>query len=86
MLQIKIGIGISHVLLGTMFLIMKPYKKHWMSYADGWFLTLVGLVILTVVFENKVIYLLIIMVVLVMIVFVALFVLIKCLRRFFAHR
>ena len=82
-LQIKIGIGISHVLLGTMFLIVKPYKKHWMSYTDGLLLTLVGLAILTVVFENKVIYLLVIMVVLVMIVFVALFVLIKCPRRFF---
>ena len=85
-LQIKIGIGVSHVLLGTMFLIMKPYKKTWMSFADGLLLTLLGTIMLTVVFESEVLYLLVIVVVLVMIVFVTSFVLIKCLQRFFAHR
>ena len=32
-----------HVLLGSFFLIAKPYKKHWMNIVDGLILILVGL-------------------------------------------
>ena len=85
-LKIKIGIGVSHVLVGAMFLMVKPYKKDWMSYTDGLFLTLVGVTILTVMFESKVLYLLAIIVAMTLILFTALIVQFKCLRKVFAHR
>ena len=39
--------GLSHVFLGTFFLIVKPYKKKWMSESDGLILVSFGTFILT---------------------------------------
>ena len=39
-------LGILHVILGIMFLLLKPYKRKWMSHADGLILILLGLIIL----------------------------------------
>ena len=35
--------GLLLVLLGTSFLIIKPYKKHWMNVTDGFILIIIGL-------------------------------------------
>jgi hypothetical protein len=35
-------IGLFHVLLGALFLAVKPYKKKWMNHADGLFLLTLG--------------------------------------------
>jgi hypothetical protein len=40
-------IGLFHVLLGTMFLAVKPYKKKWMNHADGLFLFASGALMIT---------------------------------------
>ena len=36
-------IGYFHILLGSCFLIAKPYKKQWMNNADGLILTAIGI-------------------------------------------
>jgi hypothetical protein len=40
-------IGLFHVLLGALFLTVKPYKKKWMNHADGLFLFAFGALMLT---------------------------------------
>ena len=35
-------IGVFHILLGALFLTVKPYKKKWMNHADGLFLFTLG--------------------------------------------
>ena len=50
-------IGVWHVLLGTMFLVVSPYKVKWMNNADGLILTALGVLILIYIPENKITYL-----------------------------
>ena len=52
-LHVKIGAGVSHVLMGTLFLIVKPYKTKWMNRVDGLVLTVIGLLILMTMFDGK---------------------------------
>ena len=40
-------IGVFHVLLGALFLTIKPYKKKWMNHADGLFLFTLGALMIT---------------------------------------
>ena len=39
--------GVFHILLGAMFLTVKPYKKKWMNHADGLFLFTLGALMIT---------------------------------------
>ena len=55
-LRIKVGMGVLHVLMGVMFLMLKPYKIRWMSVVDGFILILIGTLILTSLTDNKVLY------------------------------
>lgn len=48
--------GVVHVCLGTIYLITKPYKRQWMSNADGCILTSLGLLILLGNYREKSIY------------------------------
>ena len=49
--------GILKVLLGVMFLAIKPYKMKWMSHTDGLFLILLGFFLLTYLLNSRFIYL-----------------------------
>jgi hypothetical protein len=40
-------IGLFHVLLGSLFLAVKPYKKKWMNHADGLFFLTSGALMIT---------------------------------------
>ena len=40
-------LGLFHVILGVLFLVLKPYKKNWMNHSDGLILLLFGTVMLT---------------------------------------
>ena len=40
-------IGVFHILLGALFLTIKPYKKKWMNNADGLFLFTLGALMIT---------------------------------------
>ena len=42
--------GIFHVLVGTLFFILKPYKRVWMSHIDGLIFTSVGIAFIMVVY------------------------------------
>ena len=47
------SIGISHVFLGTFFLMLKPYKRGWMNHVDGVSLLIVGVLLLIETFDNQ---------------------------------
>ena len=40
-------IGVFHILLGALFLTIKPYKKKWMNHTDGLFLFTLGALMIT---------------------------------------
>ena len=40
-------IGMFHILLGALFLMIKPYKKKWMNHADGLILFTLGALMIT---------------------------------------
>ena len=44
--KIEVGAGVSHVLMGTLFLLLRPYKTNWMNKVDGLILIFLGVVIL----------------------------------------
>ena len=71
-------IGAWHVFLGTMFLVVRPYKVKWMNNADGLILTTLGVLILTYFPENKIIYLVACVLVLCIIVCSFIYFLFKC--------
>lgn len=48
--------GTFHVLLGTLFFTIKPYRIVWMSHIDGLIFTLVGVSFFCVTFGNKPVY------------------------------
>jgi hypothetical protein len=48
--------GISHVFLGTLFLMFQPYKRSWMNHVDGVTILMVGVLLLIESFENQDIY------------------------------
>ena len=48
-------VGVFHVFLGSFFLITKPYKKNWMNNSDGLFLGLVGVVLLMLMYDGKIV-------------------------------
>ena len=48
--------GLLHVLLGVVFLTLKPYKLKWMNLTDGILLLLLGMMGLTYDLNNKMIY------------------------------
>ena len=50
------ALGILHVLLGTSMFVLKPYKKVWMSHADGLIFTVIGVLLLMEIYNKKVIY------------------------------
>ena len=51
--------GTVHILLGTFFLVIKPYKKQWMNITDGYILTSFGLIILMGNYREKDVYIVI---------------------------
>lgn len=75
-------IGISHVLLGMMFLVVNPYKVKWMNHADGLILTALGILILIYFPENKIIYLIAVALGLCVIVCSCIYFTFKCLNSF----
>ena len=72
--------GIFHVLLGTLFLIIKPYRKMWMSHADGLIFILVGVLVLVQISANKPVYILEAVTGLSMMLFTGLFAVYKCVK------
>ena len=72
--------GIFHVLLGTLFLITKPYRKMWMSHADGLIFILVGVLVLVQISSNKPVYILEAVTVLSVMLFIGLFAVYKCVK------
>ena len=78
--NIKVGAGVSHVLIGTLFLLLRPYKTNWMNKVDGLILTFLGVVILTTILENKAMYIIEIVIALSLIGLCSF----KCLKRLFA--
>ena len=46
-------LGILHLLLGFLFLIVKPYRKMWMNHTDGLIFTTVGVLLFLVITNNK---------------------------------
>ena len=50
-------IGLSHIYLGTFFLVAMPYKKKWMNFVDGLIVLSVGLVLLISIFDNRLVFL-----------------------------
>ena len=49
-------IGISHVFLGTFFLMLQPYRRGWMNHVDGVSLLAVGVLLLIETFDNQTIF------------------------------
>ena len=50
-------LGVCHVLVGTFFLLAKPYKKNWMSYVDGLIIDTVGIMLLVRAYHNECVFL-----------------------------
>ena len=80
MLWESAAVGIFHVLLGTLFLITKPYRKIWMNRADGLIFTLVGVLVLVQISANKPVYILEAVTGLSMMLFIGLFAVYKCVK------
>ena len=49
-------LGLSHVFLGTFFLIAMPYKKKWMNFIDGVIVLSIGMVLLISLFDKKLVF------------------------------
>ena len=73
--------GLSHVFLGTFFLIAKPYKKKWMSHTDGLILISFGTFILTNTASPRINFIAGAVIGLMVVTSVCLFVTCKCLKR-----
>lgn len=73
-------VGISHVFLGIVFLIVNPYKRKWMNNVDGLILTAFGVLILVYFAENKIIYLIAVVLGLCVIVFSCIYFIFRCLK------
>ena len=82
--RIFIVLGLSHVLLGVMFLTFKPYKIKWMNYTDGALLTVVGVIALTYFVGSKVIYFSVITLGFLLFLCIICFVVFKCIQKFCA--
>ena len=52
------SVAISHIFLGTFFLVMRPYKKLWMNHFDGLVILSIGVLLLIETRENQQIFLL----------------------------
>ena len=50
-------LGMSHFLLGTFFLIARPYKKQWMNFIDGLIVLSIGMILLISIFDNRMVFL-----------------------------
>ena len=50
--------GTIHVFLGAFFFTAKPYKRAWMNHVDGQILMLAGVFLLTVISDNKTMFVL----------------------------
>ena len=50
-------LGLSHIFLGTFFLMAMPCKKRWMNFVDGLIVLCIGMVLLISIFDNKLIFL-----------------------------
>ena len=46
-------LGIIHLLLGSLFLIVKPYWKMWMNHTDGLIFTTIGVLLFLVIINTK---------------------------------
>ena len=74
--------GIVHVYLGMLLLVIKPYKKVWMSKVDGLILTFVGVALITYVTPSFPIFIKAMVVFMILVFAVVLFyTLYKCTRR-----
>ena len=52
------SVAISHIFLGTFFLVMRPYKKLWMNHFDGLVILSIGVLLLIETHENQQVFLL----------------------------
>ena len=46
-------LGLFHIILGALFLMIKPYKKNWMNHVDGLIPLQFGSLMLTIQFDPK---------------------------------
>ena len=82
--RIFIILGVLHVLLGVVFLTLKPYKIKWMNFTDGALLTVVGVIALTYFVSSKVIYFSVITLGFLLFLCAICFVVFKCVKKFCA--
>ena len=82
-LEIQIGVGVLHILLGMITLIVRPYRVKWMSHTDGLVLMLIGILVLTLPLKNKILYLVYVIVGLSTIFFTTIVIVLKCLKKLF---
>ena len=79
-----IVLGLLHVLLGVVFLTLKPYKIKWMNFTDGALLTVIGVIALTYYVGSKIIYFSVIIFVSLLFLCIICFVIFKCVKKFCA--
>ena len=82
--RIFIILGVLHVLLGVVFLTLKPYKIKWMNFTDGALLTVIGVIALTYFVGGKVIYFSVITFAFLLFLCIICFVVFKCVKKFCA--
>ena len=53
-----VSFGSLHIFFGMFYFTLKPYRKIWMNKADGLILTIIGVLLLLEIFDNKPVYIL----------------------------
>ena len=66
-------VGVMQILIGLLFLILKPYKKVWMSNVDGIIFTLAGCYMLIETLNNQWLFISVATVVILVVVFILIY-------------
>ena len=75
-----IVLGLFHVILGALFLMIKPYKKDRMNRSDGLILLLLGSLIMSIQFDPKFTFIAVIVTAALAIASVGLYFVTKCIK------
>ena len=73
-------LGLFHVILGVLFLMIKPYKKDWMNRSDGLILLLLGSLMISIHLDPKFIFIAAIVTAALAIASVGLYFVTKCIK------
>ena len=74
-------LGLFHVILGVLFLVVKPYKISRMNHTDGLILLLFGTMVLTCLLATNFTFILAIVIVILVIISVSLYCISKCVKK-----